>query len=100
MFGIGEQAERCTGAAIPSMVFIHPQILQITQIKERNLLNLRNLWIIFFVSGIAGNGGVFSQCGVSYWAWNLLRKTNLLMKFYITFKQTRINELRVCRILF
>jgi hypothetical protein len=38
---------------IPVMAFIHPQIWQITQIEEKNLPNLRNLWIIFFISGIA-----------------------------------------------
>jgi len=29
------------------MAFIHPQIWQIAQIEEKNLLNLSNLWIMF-----------------------------------------------------
>jgi len=30
------------------MAFIHPQISPISQIKKKNLLNLCNLWIMFF----------------------------------------------------
>ena len=35
-------------SAILSIAFIHPQISPITQIKKKNLLNLYNLWIMFF----------------------------------------------------